>query len=165
MSGVSTGVTIDGLVRSQATMAELLRRTGDLTPLMEQIGAYGEESTVNRFETQTGPDGERWAPSARVKANGGQTLVDSGRLRQSVTWRARSAEAEWGTNLIYASTHQEGATIRAKGGGRLGFAIPGIGFRSPQEVVIPARPFLGIDADDEAEIDAIVHDYLAEAMQ
>ena len=83
---VSTGVTIDGLVRAQRTMAELLDRTGDLEPLMSQIGAYGEESTVHRFETQRGPDGDRWEPSLRAKQTGGQTLVDSGRLRQSITW-------------------------------------------------------------------------------
>ena len=162
---VSTGVTIDGLVRAQRTMAELLDRTGDLEPLMSQIGAYGEESTVHRFETQRGPDGDRWEPSLRAKQTGGQTLVDSGRLRQSITWSASASEAEWGTNLIYAGVHQFGATIRAKGGGRLGFSIPGIGFRSPEEVVISARPFAGIDADDEDEIDAIVHDYIGEAIQ
>ncbi len=158
------GVTIDGLVRAQATMAELLRRTGDLSPLMERIGAYGEESTVHRFEAETGPDGERWTPSIRARRAGGQTLTDTARLRQSITWRADRDSAEWGTNVLYARTHQEGATIRAKGGGRLGFTIPGIGFRAPHEVVIPARPFLGVDREDEREIDDIVRDYVAEAL-
>lgn len=161
---VSAGVTLDGIVRAQRTMVELLDRTGDLEPLMSRIGAYGEESTVHRFETQKSPDGDPWEPSHRAKATGGQTLVDSGRLRQSLTWSAGRAEAEWGTNLIYAAVHQDGATISAKGDGRLGFVIPGIGFRSPKEVVIPARPFMGIDADDEDEIDAIVQDYIAEVL-
>lgn len=161
---VSAGITIDGQVRASAVMADLLDRTGDLTPLMGRIGAYGEESTVNRFETQRGPDGDPWAPSLRARATGGQTLVDSGRLRQSVTWAASRDEAEWGTNLIYAGVHQEGATISAKGGGRLGFVIPGLGFRSPREVVIPARPFLGVDAEDEAEIDDILRDYIDEVL-
>lgn len=159
------GVTIDGLVRSQATMDELLRRTGDLSPLMERIGAYGEESTVHRFETETGPDGERWEPSIRARRSGGQTLTDKGLLKGSIGWRADRDSAEWGTNLIYARTHQEGATIRAKGGARLGFTIPGIGFRSPHEVVIPARPFLGVDRDDEGEIDALLQDYLGEVIR
>ncbi len=161
---VSAGITLDGIVRAQRTMVELLDRTGDLEPLMARIGAYGEESTVNRFETQRGPDGDPWEPSLRAKATGGQTLVDSGRLRQSMTWNAGRDSAEWGTNLIYAAAHQDGATISAKGDGRLGFVIPGIGFRAPKEVVIPARPILGVDADDEDEIDAIVHDYIAEVL-
>ncbi|MGH7027376.1 phage virion morphogenesis protein [Brevundimonas sp.] len=161
---VSSGITLDGIVRAQRTMAELLDRTGDLEPLMGRIGAYGEESTVHRFETQKGPDGDPWEPSLRAKATGGQTLVDSGRLRQSMTWNASRDSAEWGTNLIYAGVHQDGATIAAKGDGHLGFVIPGIGFRSPKEVVIPARPFLGVDADDEDEIDDIVQDYIAEVL-
>lgn len=164
MVGVTEGVTIQGLLRTQKVLEDLLDRTEDLSPLMAQIGAYGEESTVHRFETQTGPDGKRWEPSARAKASGGQTLVDKGRLRSSITWNAGRDHAEWGTNVIYASTHQEGATIRAKGGGRLGFVIPGIGFRSPHEVVIPARPFIGIDDEDDAEISNIITDYLAEAI-
>jgi phage gpG-like protein len=158
------GVTIDGLVRAQATMADLLARTGDLTPLMERIGAYGEESTVHRFATQTGPGGKAWKPSHRARATGGQTLTDKAILRNSIGWRASRDRAEWGTNLIYARTHQEGATIRAKGGGRLGFTIPGLGFRAPHEVVIPARPFLGVDGEDAREIDDILRDYIAEVL-
>lgn len=165
MSGVTEGITIDGAVRAQETLDQLIRRTSDLRPLMEVVGAYGEESTVHRFESQRGPDGERWDPSIRAKRTGGQTLVDSGRLRGSMSWRADADSAEWGTNLIYASTHQGGATIRAKSADRLTFQIPGLGFRSAAEVVIPARPFLGISREDQDEIDAIVQDYLAEAVQ
>lgn len=164
MTGVREGVTLQGVIRTQAVLNDLLDRTGDLSPLMARIGAYGEESTVHRFETQKGPDGQTWEKSARAKATGGQTLVDTGRLRGSITWNAGRDSAEWGTNVLYAGVHQDGATISAKGDGRLGFFIPGLGFRSPREVVISARPFLGVDADDEAEIDAIVHDYIAEAI-
>lgn len=159
------GVTIDGLVRAQATLGELLRRTGDLGPLMDRIGAYGEESTVHRFETETGPDGRRWAPSLRARATGGQTLTDKGILKGSIGWRADRDSAEWGTNVLYARTHQEGATIRAKGEGGLAFSIPGIGFRRPHEVVIPARPFLGVDGDDQDEIDALVRDWISEPLR
>lgn len=164
MTGVREGVTLQGVIRTQAVLNDLLDRVEDLSPLMAQIGAYGEESTVHRFETQKGPDGRTWEKSARAKATGGQTLVDKGMLRSSVTWNADRDSAEWGTNLIYAGVHQEGATIRAKGDGRLHFFIPGIGFRTAAEVVIPARPFLGLDGEDQDEIDAIVHDYIAEAL-
>ena len=164
MVGVTEGVTIQGLIRTQAVLNDLLDRTEDLSPLMAQIGAYGEESSVNRFETQKGPDGQTWEKSARAKATGGQTLVDSGRYRSSITWNADRDSAEWGTNLIYAGVHQDGATISAKGDGRLHFFIPGIGFRTAAEVVIPARPVFGISAEDEDEIDAIVRDYIAEAI-
>lgn len=175
MTGVTEGVTIQGMVRTQAVLNELLERTEDLSPLMAQLGAYGEESTRNRFETQTGPDGKPWEKSERVKKRGGQTLVDTARLRDSITWRADDNSAEWGTNIVYAGAHQFGIDeviqyaahnrlITRAFGRPLGFGVyqsVKAGSRNPK---IPARPFAGIDGEDEAEIDAIVYDYLAEAI-
>lgn len=175
MAGVTEGVTIRGLIETQAVLTDLLDRVEDLSPLMSQIGAYGEESTRNRFETQTGPDGKVWEKSARVKAKGGQTLVDSGRLRDSITWRADKDSAEWGTNLIYAGAHQfgidEAVTFSAHTrlitqafGRPLGFGVYQSVKESSRNPNIPARPFAGIDGDDEEEIGSIIHDYLAEAI-
>lgn len=164
MAGVTEGVTIKGLIETQAVLNDLLDRVEDLSPLMAQIGAYGEESTRYRFESQKGPDGKTWEPSHRARAEGGQTLKKSGIFEGSITNQFGRDSAEWGTNWPWASVHQDGATIRAKGDGRLGFFIPGIGFRSPREVVIPARPMFGINDEDEDEISAIIHDYLAEAI-
>ncbi len=175
MTGVTEGVTLKGLIETQAVLNDLLDRTEDLTPLMSQIGAYGEESTRYRFESQKGPDGKTWEKSERAKAKGGQTLVDSGRLRDSITWWADKDSAEWGTNLVYAAAHQFGLDevvnvgahtrrITQAFGRPLGFGVyqsVGEFSRNPN---IPARPFAGIDDDDEAEIDAIIRDYIAEAI-
>lgn len=38
----------------------------DLTPSMRAIGELLIESTKRRFDTSTGPDGERWAPNTRA---------------------------------------------------------------------------------------------------
>lgn len=178
MAGVTEGVTIDGLIRTQAVLNDLLKRTEDLSPLMDQFGAYGEESTVHRFETQKGPDGKTWDKSERAKAGKGkgQTLVDTARLRQSVTWRADAKSAEWGTNVAYAAAHQFGMDevvqvtehnrlIRKAFGRDLAFPVwQTVGAFSRQSN-LPARPYLGIDGDDEDEIDAILHDYIAAAIQ
>lgn len=175
MTGVTEGVTIKGLIETQAVLNDLLDRVEDLSPLMAQLGAYGEESTRHRFESQKGPDGKAWEKSARAKAQGGQTLVDSGRLRDSITWRADKDSAEWGTNVIYAGVHQFGLDepvnvgahtrlITQAFGRPLGFGVyqsVGEFSRNPN---IPARPFAGVDGDDEDEIGAIIHDYLAEAI-
>lgn len=160
----SAGVTLDGRIRVQATLDALLRRGEDLSDLMAAIGAYGEESTVDRFEREEGPDGRAWTPSRRARVQGGQTLTDSGRLKGSIGWRADATSAEWGTNVIYAGVHQFGGTIRAKAGGRLRFNIPGLGFRSPQEVVMPERPFLGVNEADETEIEALIQDVFGEVL-
>ena len=94
---------------------------------------------------------------------GGKTLVDSARLMQSITSNASDTGVEVGTNVLYAAIHQFGGTIRAKTSRGLRFKI-GKGrdasWATRQSVTIPARPFLGIDAEDEAEIIQIATDWL-----
>lgn len=151
--------------RFDAIVGQLQRRGEDLSPLMDIIGQALESSTIERFDEERAPDGSRWTPSLRARLEGGKTLTKSARLKQSITHRSTSDSAEVGTNLIYAGTHQEGATIRGKGG-KLSFRLPGgLGFRSVEQVIIPARPFLGVSADDELEIIAQGEDYLAEALR
>lgn len=175
MPGVTEGITIDGQIRARAVFDQILRRTEDMSPLMARIGAYGEESSMHRFETETGPDGKKWQQSERAKATGGQTLSDTGRFRQSVTHRSDSASAEWGTNLIYAPPHQFGMDgeqpvaahirrITQAFGRALSFPV----FQSvgafTRTMNTPARPVFGVDGDDEDEILALAEDYLAEVM-
>ena len=124
-------------------LAGLVRRGQDLTPAMDEIGSMLVASTIDRFERETGPDGRRWTPSQRVLKHGGQTLTDTGRLRSSITHRAGRNFVAVGTNVIYAAIHQLGGKA-----GR-GHAAD-----------IPARPYLGIDADDETEILEILRDHL-----
>lgn len=155
---------IEGQAATLLSLDRLAGRFEDMHPLMEQFGQYGEDSTRQRFSDQVAPDGERWAPSYRARTQGGETLLDSGRLRASMSYLASSSSAEWGTNVIYAGVHQFGDTIRPKAGGVLKFNIPGLGFRSAHEVVMPQREFLGLSAEDEDELGAIVDDYIAEAL-
>lgn len=164
MAGVTEGVTIKGLIETQEVLNDLLDRVEDLSPLMATIGAYGEETTRERFDTNIGPDGQAWKQGHRARLEGGPTLVKSRVAQDATTNNPGRDHVEWGTSWQWANVHQFGATIRAKGGGRLGFFIPGIGFRSPHEVVIPARPFVGISDENKTEIDAIIRDYIAEAI-
>lgn len=131
-------------------------------PLTARLAAYLHESTVHRFETETGPDGRRWNPSIRAQVEGGQTLTDRGHLRGGLVQRNDDDSAEVGSNEIYAAIHQFGGTIRARAGGKLAFQIPGGGFARVASVAIPARPFFGTDREDEAELLAIVEDYVLE---
>lgn len=104
------------------------------------------------------------------------------RLYQSLSYEATDTSVEWGSNVKYARIHQLGGTIdmpareghvtlksiRRKGGGvRSRFARRGakgateraINIRGHQ-IHIPARPYLGISAADEAAIPAIAAEYL-----
>lgn len=155
-------VRIDGPASIERALRGIAARVADLRPLMEAIGQTLESSAVQRFETETAPDGSRWKPSQRARESGGKTLTDSARLKQSLTYVASADQVEIGSNVIYAGVHNDGAVIRAKNGGRLRFRLPGgLGFRSVEQVILPKRTFLGVSADDEAEILALGEDYLA----
>jgi phage virion morphogenesis protein len=163
MTGVSLSVDIEDFRPLQRQIDGLLKRTRELRPLMEIIGAYLDYATKRRFLRGEAPDGARWLPSLRVQLGGGQTMVDSGRLRDSYGWRATDTSVEEGTNAIYAGILHTGGKIEAKGkalhfkiGGRDVFA---------KSVTIPARPALGLNADDISEIGSIVNDYIAGGLQ
>ncbi|WP_066667353.1 MULTISPECIES: phage virion morphogenesis protein [unclassified Sphingomonas] len=161
---VALEIRAEGQQDVERKLGQLLIRYGDLTPLMQRIGVHLETTTIERFDLERAPDGARWLPSLRAKQTGGKTLTDTARLKQSIRFIASADRVEIGSNVRYARVHQEGATIRAKGG-RLRFRLPGgLGFRSPEQVVIPARPFLGLSAENREEIPALADDFVAEAL-
>lgn len=120
-------------------------------PALREIAALGETSTRLRFRTETGPDGRRWRPSIRAQIAGGRTLTKDGHLAGSISSNAGKDFAEWGVNRIYAAIHQFGGVIRAKGKA-LAFALAGGGFAVVKAVIMPARPFLGVSANDSRDI-------------
>ncbi|KAA5607139.1 hypothetical protein F1188_04355 [Roseospira marina] len=68
-----------------------------------------------------------------------------------------------GTNLVYARIHQLGGTIRPKTAKAL--AVPvGDGIRLVQQVTIPARPYLGLSAEDRTEAGEIIADWITGAL-
>ena len=63
---------------------DLERRVGalvtgfeDTEALAEILGMYLESSTIERFENETGPDGEKWEPSQRAIEDGGNSSLAS----------------------------------------------------------------------------------------
>jgi len=150
--------------RIEAELFSLANAFEDISPMMETISFYGESSTLERFETETAPDGSRWAQSLRARTEGGKTLTDNAILKNSITPESGSDYAAWGSNIIYAGIHNFGGTIRAKNGKHLAFRLPGgLGFRKVEAVDIPKRQFLGISGEDETEILALAADYAIEA--
>jgi phage virion morphogenesis protein len=157
---VAVTVTVEGLGDIEARLSGMLAKMDDLTPLMDRIGQAMETTTGERFERGVAPSGVAWKKSNKPS---GKTLIDTSRLKNSVTHRASRDSVEIGTNVIYGAIHQFGGTIRARSGKYLKFKLPGkLGFRSVESVIIPARPFIGIDAEDRQEIPALVEDYLLE---
>jgi phage virion morphogenesis protein len=140
-------------------LKRLVKVASDATPVMAEIADRMVSATQDRFRAGKGPDGTPWKPSRRVQeALGGKalTLVDSGHLMGSLSRRATRDSAEWGVNRVYAAIHQFGGVIRPKKGKALKFSVPVRGgkprFFMLKSVTIPARPYLGVNDDDQATI-------------
>lgn len=157
MSGARIEIKAD-VAEVQAAFSRLIALGGDLHAVMESIGEAVRASTRHRFETGIGSHGLPWKKSAGP----GKTLVDTGRLRDSISYAAGDASVRIGTSVRYAAIHQFGGTILPKKGKSLRFKTAE-GWRNVQRVVMPARPFLGLDADDRAEILAIATDHVQRA--
>lgn len=155
MSGAPLQIDHKGLPELSAKFQRMLQNADNLEPAMDEIGFGLETSMQDRFENEHGPDGSPWEPTVR----GGSILRQSGQLVSSLTHEASPDRVEAGTNKIYAGTHQDGAVIEAKNGKSLHFTIGGKSIFA-KRVVIPARPFAGINADDMSMMTAVLQDHL-----
>lgn len=139
----------------------LLAALGDLTPVFKNIGEHVQAATIDRFAEQKSPDGVPWKPLLPIYAatkKGPGILRETGQMAQ-IVYQVAEDMLQVGTNAIYAAVHQFGATIKPKTKQALAFLLGG------QEVVVasvtvPARPFLGLTAEDRLEISDLVEDYL-----
>jgi len=114
-------------------------------------------NTQRRFRREVSPDGKKWpalspVTLARRRSKRG-ILRDSGELFDSIHMQADERQAEVGTPLRHPKVlvHQHGATIRPKRAKAL--RIPGAGRSAiyAKKAVIPARPYIGISAEDAAD--------------
>lgn len=166
MAGASLTITVNDAAVTAALRA-LAQAIARPRAVMAEIGQSLKTSTQERFRREIDPDGNAWKPSRR-KAEGSPrpTLTLNGYLRGSITRRATDDSAVIGTNVIYAATHQFGGTITPKKpGGRLVFTTYRGDTIFAKAVTIPARPFLGLSADDRVEIREIVADAIARAVR
>jgi phage gpG-like protein len=118
----------------------------------------------------------RWHPSARALREGGQTLVDTARLKNSITMSVTDDTLRVGTNVAYAAIHQLGGKLNENVTVRqhyrqitqaFGKTIPGrkVLVRQHQrqmDTYIPARPWLMIQDEDWRRMREIIADYITE---
>jgi phage virion morphogenesis protein len=158
MAGTRFRMELDADEVTQA-ISLALARIEQPRDLYDSLGAALVASTDLRFENTEAPDKTQWPKSIRVLLEGGKTLTDTGYFRRTITHEASDTGVAVGTDHIAAAIHQFGGTIRAKNGKGLAFSIGGENVVVPS-VYIPARPFLGLSDDDEAEIIALAGDWL-----
>lgn len=164
MTGAAVHVGLEGDGAALAALGRAASAIGDPTPMFQDIGSMLVASTQQRFEDEAAPDGSPWPMSIRAMTQGGKTLTDTALLKNSISFAASEDGVEVGTNVPYAGPHQSGAVIKARTPRGLRFQIAGQWVNKAQ-VTIPARPFLGLDADDDAAIVRIAGTFLQAAVE
>jgi phage virion morphogenesis protein len=149
--------------RIQRMLRRLLDRTGNLRPLMNEIGEELRSFVDEIFRNQRDPWGTPWVGHSAVTTAlrpGGQILRDTGRLSNSVTYKATREDVTIGADVVYAATHQFG---------RASNRFPNTPRGAPAP--IPARPFLparasGVDLppDWHAELEDLIFDYFEDVL-
>ncbi|MDO4724712.1 phage virion morphogenesis protein [Vandammella animalimorsus] len=162
--------------QSGRALDALLDRMSDLRPALKEIGEELAHSTKQRFVTATDPDGNAWEPNAdttllrygmRYRGNGGRKgqkraaeriaskkplTGESRQLARTIGYQVQNATTvAIGSPMIYAATQQFGAEKGAYGYSRRGPIPWG---------KIPARPFLGVSAQDRQNILDILQQHL-----
>lgn len=100
------------LLRSQLSKAS----AGAVRDAVKAMAAEATDLVAEGFRTSTAPNGSAWRPLARARARNrrrgdrGKPLVDTGRLRASVTTRPQVFADGFSISAdpVYAATHQYG---------------------------------------------------------
>jgi len=147
----------------QRALGALTLRMADLSPLTADIGELLLESTKRRFASGEAPDGTPWVPLA--DGSGRTPLTLTGTMRDQIFPSSGSDFVEISASAKQARWHQFGTdpyTIKPRSGSVLRFGGPdGVVFaRAVNHPGLPARPFLGLSAQDESDIDALVLAYI-----
>lgn len=148
MAGASEFISIDIDDSAMQQVLSRLQQAGqNMDPVFADIGDHLLESTKQRFKDQVDPDGLPWEPLAEStreskRKNTDLILIEQGQLMDSLHPNSDANSVEFGTNLIYAATHQFGDADRG----------------------IPARPFLGVSSEDELVILDLLEQQLLDAL-
>lgn len=146
MTGVTLKINRQEFDHADRVLANAV--AGDTGDLMNMLAEFVLSETQMNFQHERTPEGQAWPPSDRAKQEGGKTLQDTRRLRNSYTYIASDIHAEIGTNVIYGAIHHHGGKA-----GR-GHAIS-----------LPARPALGITLEMQGEMDQMYTGWMGGLLQ
>lgn len=135
-------------------LTRLQRVTSDLSPALKEIGEQLSESTKQRFASTVGPDDKHWllnTPATLDHKEGDRPLTGkTGVLASTINYQMT------GPNALAIGSPMEYAAMQQFGGTKADF--------SHLWGDIPARPFLGISEQDEADILNILQHHLQAAL-
>ena len=181
MTGFSIRIEVDD-AEARRNLEELLARMANPRPFYQAVGNLLVTSVGRNFQREAGPDGAPWTPlrpatirkRQRRGLSGLAILRERGRLAGSIFHQVEEGGVRIGvpSGIPYGAIHQFGGTIDMPA--RQGkiwhrqFADGSFGRRFAKKknktsvatgvavgahrITIPARPFLGIGPEDEADI-------------
>jgi len=154
-----------------AALDRLVKQGSNLRPALQDIGEYLAETTKRRFDTSTGPDGQKWTPNSQAtilnylrlhkgnftkkgklsakgvgRVTGKRPLIGETRsLSSTINYQIDGNELAIGSPMVYAAMQQYGGK-KAR--------FPNLWGD------IPARPFLGLSDVDRGAVLDILGEYL-----
>lgn len=165
MGGITVQVD-DAAFQGTLRQARQALQRADTRELMRTVGEKVKTTTIERFRRGISPEGDKWPVTIRQKLGDPRPplLGTASKLSQSYTYRIEPRQVEVGSNLKYAAIHHFGGVIRAKKARALFFRIGGNPVMR-KAVRIPARPALGLNAEDEANLVQTAEDWLRMALK
>ena len=156
----------------KARLGRLAERMSNPEPAIKECGLVLLRSIAKTFKAGGRP--KRWKKSKRAKAGGGKTLIDTARLKNSITMRVSGKFLRVGTSVKYAAIHHLGGEItnnvrvkrhyrfvtRAFGKDIEGRKVLVKSHDRKMNTKIQARPFLVIQKEDRRVFDRILGDYV-----
>ncbi len=147
MAGIAIKAELTGFAQFETGLSRLSSDQG--ATLLEALARLIREQTVDRLTAGgPAPDGAAWAPNIEGRT---PVLHRSGALARSIDYLVQGTSAVVGSGLVYAAIHQFGGVIKPKTAPALVFRLGGRLIRT-QSVTMPARPYIGISADNRAEL-------------
>ena len=170
MTGAAIDFSVTGAREIERQMLALVNSGENLSEFNDAFGLILESNTIDRFDRETDPAGQKWQKSERAKAEGGKTLTDTARLKGSIAYEASATSIRVGTNVAYARVHQDGfsGTQKVATHKRTMSQVFGLKLQSPIEVIVPAfqrsikmpvRAYLGFGPEDEQDGRALATDF------
>ena len=130
---VNVQINITGVRQAVGNIQAVGARARHMRPAFEVIAQHVKNGVLRNFRRE-GWWPSRWQKSAAAIKRGGRTLTDNSILKNSIHATSSDTYAKVGTDLVYAAIHQFG--------GRCG---------RNHATLLPARPFLPVDAEGNLE--------------
>jgi len=168
---VAVSYTIKDL-EAKAALTQAARRLSKPEKALKECGLVLLRSIARNFKAGGRP--VRWRPSGRALKEGGKTLLDTARLKNSISMRVLGKVLTVGTNVKYARIHQLGGKLdknvtvkqhyryitQAFGKEIEGRKVLVRQHQRQQDMYIPARPFLKVQDADLRIMRKIVAEYV-----